>query len=433
MRIGIIGLGYVGLTLAVVASDSGNDVYGVEINQAIKNCLERGEAHFFEPGLNQLIKANMKKTLHSVDAFPEDLPFDVFIVTVGTPLLPGTTEPNMTYIEAAINTIMPVYTGKELVVLRSTVSVGTSRNVVLPLLMQGGKIAESDVRLAMCPERTVEGKAIQELTHLPQIIGALNDESFAIASNFFTTMTPSIVRAQSLEEAEFDKLICNTFRDMTFAISNAFCEIARDYGIDGIRAIEHARKDYERAPIPLPGFVAGPCLEKDAYIMTYDLKESLSKKFILDGRAVNESLEDRVVEWVQVHAKKGDILTLSGMAFKGNPPTNDLRGSSSVRIAKKLVDAGYTLLIHDFVASRQELEDLELGEIVSEIPEAFPESRVLLILNNHEKYGDLDLFGNDSKSDLIVLDVWDCCRDLGNDVTGSVYTIGSMSFADEEK
>ena len=231
MRIGIIGLGYVGLTLAVAAASKDIDVYGVEINEHIKDCLRQNKAHFFEPGLDNLIKRTNNRTLHVVEEFPHDVKFDAFIITVGTPLkkIDGKKqeEPNFDYIKSALRgTVKDVYDGSQLIILRSTVSVGTTRKIVLPFLAELCQKPEDEILVAMCPERTLEGKAVYELSNLPQIISGNNKESVEIAQRLFRIMTPCVIEAKSLEEAELIKLYCNVYRDMTFAIGNAFCMAA---------------------------------------------------------------------------------------------------------------------------------------------------------------------------------------------------------------
>ena len=288
MTIGIIGLGYVGLTLGICAASKGIDVYGVEVNQHIKDCLKDNKAHFFEPGLDNLIKRLNNKKFFLVEQFSKDIRFDAFIVTVGTPLKEGEKVPNFEYIKSSMQTIKEVYNGTQLIILRSTVSVGTTRKVVIPFLSELCNKNEEDILVSMCPERTVEGKAVEELTHLPQIISGNNIKAIRIASDIFSTMTPCIIRAESLEEAELCKLYCNTYRDMTFAIGNAFCMAAQEFGVDGSKVIEHANYSYPRSTIAKPGFVAGPCLEKDAYILINNMPECDSKRFILDGRKFHE-------------------------------------------------------------------------------------------------------------------------------------------------
>jgi UDP-N-acetyl-D-mannosaminuronic acid dehydrogenase len=436
MRIGIIGLGYVGLTLGVAAAAKGIDVYGVETNQHIKDCLKKNKAHFYEPGLDNLIKRTNNKTLHVVDNFPKDVIYDAFIITVGTPLKKVNgkkqEEPNFEYIKSALEgTLKDVYDGSQLIVLRSTVSVGTTRNVVLPFLADMCGKPQEEILVSMCPERTLEGKAVDELSNLPQVISGNNKESVEIAQRLFRIMTPCVVEAKTLEEAELIKLYCNVYRDMTFAIGNAFCMAAQEFGVDGVSAIEHANYGYARSNIAKPGFVAGPCLEKDAYILINNMPECDSRNFILAARKFNESLEDIVVRWVR--EKVGEpsddkVIALSGMAFKGQPETSDLRGSSSVYIAEKLKEAGYKMNLHDFVALPEEMEALKLGTVYNDLHDACANAKVLLVLNNHKKYGSVmdDPAFHNSKGGFEILDSWGACTELYYCDEVKISTLGNM-------
>lgn len=428
MNIGIIGLGYVGLTLAIAMADCGITTYGVEINPHIKDCLAKNQAHFFEPGLDGLIAKHNHKDFFCVEQFPTDVSFDVFVITVGTPLKQGEKQPNFEAIKSALRSIQPVYTGDQLVILRSTVSVGTTRNVVLPLLAETcGRPAE-DLLVSMCPERTVEGKAIEELTSLPQVISGNNQQSLSIARALFRQITPKIVEVDSLEEAELVKLYCNTYRDMTFALGNVLCMAAQEFGADGTKIIRAANEGYHRANIPLPGFVAGPCLEKDAYILTNNMPACPSRDFILSARRFNESLEDIVVNWVERKLGPGSpskVVVLSGMAFKGVPETSDLRGSSSVYIARKLAAKGYTLRLHDYVAHSNEMWELGLGEVYDSLEDACQGASALLILNNHRHYAQLQPSAAMKQDGFAVLDTWDVYRGF-QDSGISIQTLGNL-------
>ena len=430
MTIGIIGLGYVGLTLAIAAADCGIKTYGVEISDKIKGCLKENRAHFFEPGLDNLIEKHNNKMFFCVDEFPEDVKFDAFIVTVGTPLKHGESVPNFEYIKSALLSVKKVYKGDELFILRSTVSVGTTRNVVLPYLAELCNTPQDDILVSFCPERTVEGKAIDELTNLPQVISGNNERSLEIAQNLFRKITPYVISVKSLEEAELVKLYCNTYRDITFALGNVFCMAAQTFGVDGLDVIKAANQGYQRSNICIPGFVAGPCLEKDAYILTNNMVECASKEFILGARKFNESLEDIVVEWVERKLGAGapdKVVTMSGMAFKGVPETSDLRGSSSVYIARKLKAKGYTLRLHDFVADLQEMNDLNLGDSFKDLSEAMQGADTLLVLNNHKKYAGVQLKDIYAEKRLPVLDTWNVCTGLWNS-DADICNLGNMNI-----
>ena len=431
MRIGVIGLGYVGLTLAITAAECGVEVYGTEINSDIKECIKKNRAHFFEPGLDALIERHNGKMFHCVDEFPSDMPIDVFVITVGTPLKKGAKQPNFEYIKSALCSIKNVYNGDQLVILRSTVSVGTTRNVVLPFLAELCGKPESEISVGMCPERTVEGKAVDELTHLPQIISGNNEKALETAQKFFRYMTPYVIPVSSLEEAELVKLYCNTYRDMAFAIGNAFCMAAQEFGVDGASVINHANQGYARSNIALPGFVAGPCLEKDAYILTNNMPDCSAKDFIMNGRRFNESLEDLVVEWVKKRIGEptdNNIIAISGMAFKGQPETSDLRGSSSVYIAQKLNKLGYKLALHDFTALPSEMEQLGLGDVFGDLQEACLNASVLLVLNNNKKYLDVQccMEFDKSQNGFAILDAWGMCRNLYHNENVEIYSLGNF-------
>ena len=206
---------------------------------------------------------------------------------------------------------------------------------------------------------------------------------------------------------------------MNFAIGNAFCLAAQTFGIDGIDVIRLANEGYSRANIAVPGFVAGPCLEKDAYILAHNMPECPSRKFILEGREISSSLEDSAAEWAKQKVS-GKTIALSGMAFKGRPETSDLRGSPSVNVARKLFALGYELRLHDFAAYPDEMEALGLGRVCVSLSEACDGADAVMILNNHEKY--LDITRTDlGTENIIVLDAWQVCKKIHNS-----YSLGNM-------
>lgn len=359
----------------------------------------------------------MRRTIHPPPSIGDR--FDAFIITVGTPLYPNSTAPNFEAISTAIKSLAPAYDGSQVVIIRSTVSVGTTRKVVLPLLAKISGRREDEIFVGMCPERTIEGKALHELKTLPQIISGNNQAAVDMARRVFEKISPRVIVAQSLEEAELAKLYCNTYRDINFSVGNAFCLAAQKFGVDGASVINLANDGYSRAKIALPGFVAGPCLEKDAYILTDNMPPCASKNFIIAARNISESLEDFVVDWVKRRIGKTDKpLILSGMAFKGRPATSDLRGSSSVNIARKLFAAGYSLRLHDFVTPIDDLKNLQLGEVFDDLSEACEGATALLVLNNHERYEDFQL---PATKNFTVLDTWSVCKKIG-----AAFTLGNF-------
>jgi UDP-N-acetyl-D-mannosaminuronic acid dehydrogenase len=353
--------------------------------------------------------------------FPIECNIDLFIITVGTPLLHNSNIPNFSYLLNSIEVIKPNYHG-QLVVLRSTVSVGISRGIVFEKL--ASIVGKENVKLAFCPERTVEGKALHELNTLPQIIGGLNEKSIGLAKHLFKGT--NILVVDSLEEAELIKLFNNIYRDVTFSIGNYLNEVAQYYGIDGINLINKANHNYNRSNIPKPGFVGGPCLEKDSYILSSNLND-VSRNFILESREFNKGLEDKIIYWLLNKCKinREVNILISGLAFKGVPETSDMRGSNSLNLVLKLKEMGFNISVHDFAVKDTDLL-FETGcNVISnnDFISGKYKADFLLILNNNVRYSKVH-FSN--KNSLVIFDLWDSIlKDHVTDKFVKIYTIGN--------
>jgi UDP-N-acetyl-D-mannosaminuronic acid dehydrogenase len=429
MKIGIVGLGYVGLTLAIAAADKGIKVFGVDTNKEIINSLLNKKAHFFEPNLDYLIEKNINKNFFLVDEFDKNLKLDAFIITVGTPLKDEPKVPNFDYIKQSLDTIIQGYNGNELIILRSTVSVGTTDEIVIPYLKMK-KI--NDPLIAFCPERTIEGKALIEITSLPQIIGSNNNSSMIVAKKIFSLITPKIIETNSIKEAELIKLYNNVYRDSNFALGNIFSQLAQQFGVNGLDVITKANLEYNRSNIALPGYVGGPCLEKDSYILTNNVFNSKEAGIIMALRHYNESIEDKVIEWVKnlVQEKRlSKNISISGLAFKGQPETSDLRGSNSVSIARKLYYLGYNLLLHDFVANENDIQLLNIGKYTNNVDELFKFSNVVIILNNNLKYNLIEINDDSNDKYFYILDSWNVCKNINSSNKKiKIYNLGNISI-----
>ncbi len=387
-NIAIVGLGFVGLTLAVVSAKKGYKVHGIEINNKVIESLNAGKADFHEEGINESIRSvlgsqlTVSKDLNSLD--PKTI--DCVIITVGTPLNEEK-EINTNYILSALDSIKPIYNGDQLIILRSTVSVGLTREIVVPYLAKMVSIQKSQVKIAFCPERTIEGNAINELEMLPQIIGALNNESYNLAEEFFRKITPTILQVDSLEAAELVKLFNNAYRDVEFSVGNYFNHIAQSFGIDGVKLIKVANYLYPRSRIALPGLVGGPCLEKDSYILVDKMPSDKGKNFILGARKHNESIDKDIAEWIINISREKSYknIGISGLAFKGKPDTSDLRGSPSLNIVKLLEDSGINdISVHDFLVPNSELS--VYGRVFNDFKSFANGLELLVILTNNNRY-----------------------------------------------
>lgn len=397
----VLGLGYVGLTLALIMADSGYNVTGVDVDADRVEALRRGESYIHEVGLPEMLREYIGKNFRVRTDMPESA--DVFLVSVGTPVKAppggGRPAPDLSYLKASCRMIAPLLRPGGLVTLRSTVPVGTTRGVVLAHLeeltgLKGGR----DFHLAFAPERTVEGKAQAELRTLPQVIGGLDEDSAEAAVALFREITPTIVRVSSLEAAEMVKLINNSFRDLIFSFSNEVAQLSSKHGVDAVEAIKAANQGYPRDPVPLPSpGVGGPCLTKDPYIFAAAASGlPVAQTLVEHGRHINESMHafvaDSVVDQLRALGKDPaacDVL-VCGLAFKGRPETGDYRNSPSVEIAKLLLGKVGRVFGHDPVVKPEEIRGE--GLIPADLPGGFSGMDAVLVLNNHASYEKMDVF-----------------------------------------
>ena len=329
-----------------------------------------------------------------------------------------------------MGSISKIYDGSQLIILRSTVSVGTTREIVLNELSRISNKKKEDILIAFCPERTIEGNALNELVEIPQIIGSNNDRSFEMAEVFFKKITNNIIRVESLEAAELIKLFNNTYRDIHFSIGNYFNLIAQSFGIRGEKLIKAANYKYPRSNIASPGLVGGPCLEKDSYILVNNMNNSDGKDFVLGARRFNESMEDKIVDWIKRNKLKYKInnIGISGLAFKGNPDNSDLRGSSSINIIQKLKANDIELRLHDHIVAESELA--VFGNASNDFESFTQELEMLVILNNNHRYNfiNLQFLQNNMNSPHLVFDCWSTIPLTSEESKLKITTLGNMEL-----
>lgn len=408
----VIGLGYVGLTLAAHMAKSGFRVHGVEIRDEVLEPLGRGRAFFLEQGLDSLLG----KVISQGDfTFSKDIPKSeknrIFIITVGTPLKVGGAA-NIDFIARVSESVAENLNDGDFVILRSTVKLGTTNNIVKPILDKKNR----RYGLAFCPERTLEGAALAELGTLPQIIGTSNENDKSQANSIFTKITSSVVHVSSIETAELIKLTDNMQRDVHFAISNEVARVGNIFEIDASEVIAAGKLGYPRTNLAMPGPVGGPCLEKDSYL----LNESMgwTSSLSLSARKTNESIIEDSIDFlisalenfsgvnVSEHLPTIGIL---GLAFKGVPETDDLRGSLGVTLLNELrkLFKNSEFSFYDPLIPNLEKHVGKINKVES-IDEVFSKSRLVVITNNHPNFSalDLDTLSEKMPHKSIIYDLW---------------------------
>ena len=385
--IGIVGMGYVGLTLTAALARSGYVVHGVDVQPAVLESLSRGRPHIYEPGVEEVFAEEIDRSIFVDSQLPAGI--DAAVICVSTPVDEHTRRPNLTNLAAAAREVAQWCGPQTLVVVRSTVPVGTSRRIVLPEL----ESVWGSARLVMAPERTIQGQALRELVELPQVVGGLDAASLDAGLDLFGGLAHQLTPVSTLEAAELVKLANNCHTDLIYAFGNELALMAEEHGLDPLEVIGAANLDYPRPDLSKPGYVGGGCLSKDPHIM---MNSSQTRVPFLVGaaRRLNEYLPvhvaNAVVEMVRTDRggeARGGRLAVLGWAYKGWPPTDDMRGTPIATMMPVFTEAGLTVLGHDPLVSDDVIRQYG-GEPVS-LERAFGEVDGVLIITDHPEYRSL--------------------------------------------
>ncbi|MGW7384509.1 nucleotide sugar dehydrogenase [Streptomyces sp. NPDC054794] len=415
----VIGLGYVGLPLAAALAAAGSRVVGIDQDPAVRAAVEAGTPLFREPGLPELL-AEVSDRFTVTDKLPDARPGAV-IVCVGTPPEPGTNQANLTHLRSAVGMFAHAVDAHCPVVIRSTVPVGTCREVVLPEL----KAHQDAPLLAFCPERTIQGRALAEIRSLPQIIGGLDQRAAAAASRLLAPVVPERITVSSLETAEMIKLVCNSHTDLIYGFGNEVALIAEALGLDASEVIASANLRYPRPDIARPGFVGGSCLVKDPYMLLDAARRAGHEAtLVASARALNERVPEHAVQQVltALAARGVDLadatVIVCGIAYKGRPETDDVRGSAATSVQNLLANRVARLLGHDFVVADSRVS--AMGFEPSELADGLSKADAVLLLSDHPGYALPDVAGLLASSP-VVFDMWGMWEDALADTAGIEY------------
>src|SRR3954449_7546250 len=351
------GGGHVGLPLSLAFAKAGLTVGIYDTNQATLDRIARAEMPFLENGADELLRDILPtgRLVFGTDGTMIERTMQL-VVVIGTPV-DEFLGPSMTIFEKAVDQIAPHLRDGALVALRSTVYPGTTGYVAQRLAERG-----SHVDVAFCPERIAEGHALEELSSLPQIIGADTDAAADRATALFGTLASKTIRTTT-KEAELTKLFTNTWRYMKFAVANQFFMIADSAGVDYTNIMKATREDYPRAAdLPGPGFAAGPCLFKD----TMQLAAFTADHFPMGQAAmqINEGMPAYIVSALERRhgTLRGKTVGILGMAFKAE--SDDIRASLSFKLRKLFEWAGARVVCADpyVIDSRMTSQEHLLGE-----------------------------------------------------------------------
>lgn len=340
-KVVVVGLGYVGLPVAIRASEAGFKVTGFDVDVDKIEFLRSGRSYITDVADTRLREATRGSLVVSADA-SDLIDFDIAIITVPTPLKGGL--PDLSFIEEASETLSHYLKAGRCVVLESTSYPGTTEEFVSPILCQGSGLLENQFRLGFSPERVDPGNTEFPFERTPKLVSGIDADSLEVISTFYKELVSEVHLLASCAEAEMAKLLENTFRHVNIALVNELARYAHELSIDIWNVIEAAKTK----PFGFMSFTPGPgvgghCLPIDPSYLSWKVRNNLGRtfRFVDLANDVNDHMPEYVVERVQRLLNsvgkplKGSRVLLLGMAYKAG--IGDWRESPSLKVLRGLL------------------------------------------------------------------------------------------------
>jgi UDP-N-acetyl-D-glucosamine dehydrogenase len=381
-RVGVVGLGYVGVPLAVAFAEAGVGVVGLDVNADTVDALARGESHI-EDVTSERLAGVLDRFAPTTDvaALAE---VDAIVICVPTPLS-AQREPDLGPLLAAAHAVRGVLRAGQLVVLESTTYPGTTREQLVPILEETGLVAGTDFNVAFSPERVDPGRTDYTLRNTPKVVGGLTSACLQRARDLYADVCDVIVPVSTPEAAELEKLLENIFRSVNIALVNELAMLCDRMGIDVWEVVDAAAtKPYGFMKFePGPG-MGGHCLPVDPFYLSWKAREvGFATEFIELAGKVNQHMPEycveRVVRALNDAGKpvKGSRIALLGVSYKAG--VGDMRESPALKIGRLLQDLGGELVYHDAYVP----EVPELGLTGSSLDEAIAGAALAVLVTAH--------------------------------------------------
>lgn len=372
-------MGYIGLPTATMFSCYGHKVIGVDVNEKVVNNINKGKIIIEEPNLEELVEDVVKKGNLIASISPKES--DVFIISVPTPIKDDKTS-DMSYVISATKSIVKYLKEGNIVVLESTSPVGTTEEVVKPIIEESGLKVGRDIMLGYCPERVIPGKIIYELKNNDRVIGGIDKKSAEEIRKIYKTIVDGNIYLTDCKTAELCKLMENTYRDVNIALSNELLLICDKLNINVWEVIEYSNK-HPRVNLHTPGpGVGGHCLAVDPWFIIE--KEPELSNIIKSSRLLNDSMPEYVYNKIDkiLQKDKSKKITILGITYKAN--TDDMRESPIIKLIDKLLKNNYNVKVFD-----PYIKDFQIN--CQSILEACKDSDLLILGVNHDYFKNLPL------------------------------------------
>ena len=394
-KVAVLGLGYVGLPLAVAFARAGVRTLGVDVNAAKVDALNDGRSHVEDVTDDALAAVIADGRFEATTDMARLAEADAVVISVPTPLR-ATRDPDMTFVVQAAESVAATLRSGQLIVLESTSYPGTTREVLLPMLEAGGLRAGTDFFLAFSPERVDPGRTDWTTTNTPKVVGGLTAACLEAAMELYTIAVERLVRVSSPEVAEMSKVYENTFRAVNIGLANELLLMCDRLGIDAWEVLDAA----STKPFGFMRFTPGPglgghCIPIDPHYLSWKLRGlDYVARFIELASEVNTQMPAYWVQRVQDalnergRALRGSAVLVLGVAYK--PDVADLRESPALDILLLLIEKGARVRYHDPHVPVLQQGGVEMTS-VDDLQSAVASADAVVVATDHAGYAELDL------------------------------------------
>lgn len=336
MIVSVVGLGYIGLPTAALLASNNIQVYGMDVNEKVVDTINKGQIHIVETDLLEHVQTSVANKLLEANTFIKTA--DVYLVVVPTPFV-NNFEPDISFVQNAVEAIIPLLKENDLVIIESTSPVGTT-DKMLELILESRPELKGSIQMAYCPERVLPGNIMEELVNNDRVIGGVDSASTERAMSFYSKFVKGELFGTNARTAEMCKLVENASRDSQIAFANELSIICDKADINVWELIRLANK-HPRVNILNPGCgVGGHCIAVDPYFIVSEFP--FESQIIAKAREVNnykafwvaEKIQNAILQYRIDNGIKPKV-ALMGLAFK--PNIDDLRESPAKYVAQKIL------------------------------------------------------------------------------------------------
>jgi len=381
-----VGMGYIGLPTSALIAQNKVPVLGVDINQHVVDTINAGKIHIVEPELDEIVQEAVNNNFLRASLTPVEA--EVYLIVVPTPFK-AKNEPDISFVEAATNAVLPFLKKGDLYIIESTSPVGTTEKMANHIFSSRPEL-QNEIHIAYCPERVLPGNVMYELVHNDRVIGGIDDMSTKIATEFYAQFVDGDLHQTNARTAEMCKLVENSSRDVQIAFANELSLICDKADINVWDLIRLANK-HPRVNILQPGCgVGGHCIAVDPYFIVSEFP--MESQIIGKAREINnyksfwcaEKIKNAKLEFELKNGRKPRV-ALMGLAFK--PNIDDLRESPAKYIAQKILQDANN---EDYYIVEPNIKDHKVFKLTN-YNTAFERADIVAFLVAHDEFNHLNL------------------------------------------